>query len=137
MFSFTARLHHCWGSAKRVKKEDKATAGYRWSNSPGSPGGHLDTQTIFTPDYRVSNQPLTHTTIHFLWPTQTKTGLSCSLRATPGDISQCKQDVYRGTAPLDKVLNQILSHSCHTWQHLCQDGNQPTFVHRECESLSG
>lgn len=113
------QLQHCRGSAKRVKKEDKATAGYRLSNSQWSPGRHLQQQTIFTPDYRVSNQPLTHTTIHFLWPTQTKTRLSCSLRATRGatlffllnavNNLPCKQDVYQKTTPLNKSLNQILS----------------------------
>lgn len=83
-FLFHNQLQHCRGSAKRVKKEDKATAGYRLSNSPRSPGRHIPPQIIFTPDYRVSNQPLTHTTIHFLRPTQTETRLSCSVRATRG-----------------------------------------------------
>lgn len=82
VFFFHDQLQHCCGSVKRVKKEDKATAGYRLSNSQRSPGRHLKSQTIFTPDYGVSNQPITHTTIHFLWPTQTNTWLSCSLRAT-------------------------------------------------------
>lgn len=81
-FSVHDHLRHCCGSVKRVKKEDKATAGYRLSNSQQSLGRHLESQTIFTPDYRVSNQAITRGTSHFLRPTQTNAQLSCSLRAT-------------------------------------------------------
>lgn len=37
-FSVHSHLCHCRGSVKRVKEEDKATAGYRLSNSRRSPG---------------------------------------------------------------------------------------------------
>lgn len=132
------RLQHCRGSAKRVKKEDKATAGYRLSNSPRSPGRHLQPQTIFTPDYRVSNQPLTHTTIHFLWPTQTKTWLSCSVRATPGAAlffsTKCSQQSFHA----NKMFTRKQLHSTNhcLWfclcTHLYQNGNKPKFVHTQC-----
>lgn len=139
---FHNQLQHCHGGAKRVKKEDKATAGYRLSNSQWSPGGHLEPQTIFTPDYRVSNQPLTHTTIHFLKPTQTKTRLSCSLTATrrvqPFFHTKCSQQSFHA----NKMFTRERLHSTNHWigfffcTLLCQNGNKPRFAHRECESLS-
>lgn len=112
---FHNQLQHCRGGAKRVKKEDKATAGYRLSNSQWSPGGHLEPQTIFTPDYRVSNQPLTHTTIHFLKPTQTKTRLSCSLTATrrvqPFFHTKCSQQYFHA----NKMFTRERLHSTNHW----------------------
>lgn len=76
-------LCRCCGSVKRVKEGDKATAGYRLSNSHQSPGRHLQSQTIFTPDYRVSNAAIARGTSHFLRPSQANGQLSRSLSSQP------------------------------------------------------
>lgn len=76
-------LCRCCGSVKRVKEGDKATAGYRLSNSHQSPGRHLQSQTIFTPDYRVSNAAIAGGTSHFLRPSQANGQLSRSLSSQP------------------------------------------------------
>lgn len=121
LFSVHDHLRHCCGSVKRVKKEDKATAGYRLSNSQRSPGRHLELRTIFTPDYRVSNQAITRRTSHFLRPTQTNAQLSCSLRATqvatapspphPAKFSKqsfhANKTFYQGTPAADKQRDLI------------------------------
>lgn len=114
-FSVHDHLRHCCGSVKRVKKEDKATAGYRLSNSQRSPGRHLKSRTIFTPDYRVSNQAITRGTSHFLRPTQTNTQLSCSLRAT--QVTTAFSPPPHSPTPLNSVNNLSMQTRHFTREH--------------------
>lgn len=88
-------LCRCCRRVKRVKEGDKATAGYRLSNSHQSPGRHLQSQTIFTPDYRVSNAAAARGTSHFLRPSQTNGQLSRSLSSQPNPANNLAMQTSR------------------------------------------
>lgn len=95
IFFVQDHLCHRCGSVKRVKEGDKATAGYRLSNSHQSPGRHLQSQTIFTPDYRVSNPAIARGTSHFLRPSPTNAQLSRSLSSQPNPANNLTMQTRR------------------------------------------